>query len=34
MLTIRPVRVVIGAMVFAVGVLAGAAIAAWMVPPL
>jgi len=29
----RPVRVVIGAAVFVVGILAGAGIAAWLVPP-
>jgi hypothetical protein len=29
----RPARVVIGAAVFALGILAGAGIAAWLVPP-
>jgi hypothetical protein len=29
----RPARVIIGAAVFAVGILAGAGIAAWLVPP-
>jgi len=29
----RPARVVIGAAVFVVGMLAGAGIAAWLVPP-
>jgi hypothetical protein len=33
MLTSRPVRVVIGAAVFALGILAGAGIAAWFVQP-
>jgi hypothetical protein len=33
MLTSLAVRVFIGAAVFAVGILAGAGIAAWLVPP-
>jgi hypothetical protein len=33
LLTTRPVRAVIGGAVFVLGVLAGAGIAAWMVPP-
>jgi len=33
LLTSRPARVVIGAAVFALGILAGAGIAAWLVPP-
>jgi hypothetical protein len=32
-MTSRPARVVIGAAVFAVGILTGASIAAWLVPP-
>jgi hypothetical protein len=31
---IRPVRIVLGAAVFMIGVLSGAGIAAWMMPPL
>jgi hypothetical protein len=34
MLTSRRARVVIGAAVFALGILAGAGVAAWLVPPL
>jgi hypothetical protein len=34
LLTIRPARIVAGTTVFIVGVLAGAGIAAWMMPPL
>jgi hypothetical protein len=34
LLTNRPTRVVIGAAVFALGILAGAGIASWLVPPL
>jgi hypothetical protein len=33
MLTSRPARAVIGAAVFALGILAGAGVAAWLVPP-
>jgi hypothetical protein len=33
MLTSRSVRMFVGAAVFALGVLAGAGIAAWLVPP-
>jgi hypothetical protein len=33
LLTIRPARVVMGATVFVVGVLAGAGIAMWVMPP-
>jgi hypothetical protein len=33
LLTIRPIRAAIGAAVFMLGILAGAGIAAWMVPP-
>jgi hypothetical protein len=32
-LLIRPARIVMGATVFMIGVLAGAGIAAWMAPP-
>jgi hypothetical protein len=32
-MTSRPARVVIGAAVFAFGILAGAGIAAWLMPP-
>jgi hypothetical protein len=32
-LTSRSVRVVVGVAVFALGILAGAGIAAWLVPP-
>jgi hypothetical protein len=31
--TKRPMRVIVGAVVFAVGILAGADIAAWLMPP-
>jgi hypothetical protein len=33
LLTIRPVRIAMGATVFMIGVLTGAGIAAWMMPP-
>jgi hypothetical protein len=34
LLTTRPIRAVIGAAVFVFGVLAGAGLAAWMMPPI
>jgi hypothetical protein len=34
MLTIRPMRIFVGATVFVMGVLSGAGIAAWMMPPI
>ena len=33
LLTIRPMRIAMGATVFVIGVLTGAGIAAWMMPP-
>jgi hypothetical protein len=33
LLTIRPMRIAMGATVFMIGVLTGAGIAAWMMPP-
>jgi hypothetical protein len=33
LLTIRPMRIAMGATVFLIGVLTGAGIAAWMMPP-
>jgi hypothetical protein len=33
LLTIRPMRIAMGAAVFVIGVLSGAGIAAWMMPP-
>jgi hypothetical protein len=33
MLTIRPVRIFIGATVFMMGILSGAGIAMWVMPP-
>jgi hypothetical protein len=33
LLTIRPVRIMIGATVFMMGVLSGAGIAMWVMPP-
>jgi hypothetical protein len=34
LLTIRPARIAMGAAVFMIGVLTGAGIAAWMMPPI
>jgi hypothetical protein len=34
LLTLRPARIVMGATVFVIGVLTGAGIAAWMMPPI
>jgi hypothetical protein len=33
LLTIRPMRIAMGASVFVIGLLTGAVIAAWMMPP-
>jgi hypothetical protein len=33
LLTVRPMRIAMGATVFVIGVLTGAGIAAWMMPP-
>jgi hypothetical protein len=33
LLTIRPMRIAMGATVFVIGVLAGAGVAAWIMPP-